>query len=69
MTTLLPCPFCGTSDQLEHDHGPHDREGWPLFVLCANCGATGPWSYSGNIAHTETAADDWNQRAAPAAAH
>ena len=54
MSSLLPCPFCGDSDQeirkIEH---------WPV-VQCQNCGAIGPCI---KLDETE-AVGEWNRRAA-----
>lgn len=39
------CPFCGGND-LGVGHGTKDREGWPTWIYCADCGAQGPWFYT-----------------------
>lgn len=41
---LKECPFCG-SLELRAGHGTKDREGWPVYVYCEECGARGPWVY------------------------
>lgn len=42
---LTPCPWCGDGGVLEIGHGTKDREGWPAYVLCSECGCQGPWVY------------------------
>lgn len=48
MTNLIPCPFCGSSDDL------HEFDEWGL---CGDCGARGPISVNG------AAGELWNTRA------
>ena len=57
---LKPCPFCGNSD-LELQTGTKDREGTPTSVLCATCGAVGPWCYVPESDLTEVN-NLWNRR-------
>jgi hypothetical protein len=67
MTDIKPCPFCGEDDDLGIGRNTEDREGFPTWVYCGNCGAQGPWFYTRNKAHwtttTMTAEDSgWNRR-------
>lgn len=55
---LMPCPFCGSSNDLDMQYGTNDREGKPMNVYCGACGACGPWSY-----YETVAIKDWNRRA------
>lgn len=50
MTDILPCPFCGTTDDLQ----PSSSD-----VACYKCGANGPVCDS-----MEEAIDEWNRVAA-----
>lgn len=59
---LLPCPFCG-STYIEIQTSTPDREGTPTHLMCADCGAAGPWSYESGGSYTVAAAF-WNARAA-----
>lgn len=59
---LLPCPFCG-STSIEIQISTPDREGTPTHLMCADCGAAGPWSYERGGSYTIAAAF-WNARAA-----
>lgn len=52
---LLPCPFCG-----EPSPRPAPRMGFPVHVLCPNCGATGPGKLTAQEADRE-----WNKRTGP----
>lgn len=45
MDKFAPCPFCGGTD-LGVRRGTEDREGFPTYVYCADCGAQGPWIYT-----------------------
>jgi hypothetical protein len=61
-----PCPFCGNVD-LGIGRGTEDREGYPTYVYCAECGAQGPWIYTrdkGIWACTALACEQtgWNKR-------
>lgn len=59
-----PCPFCGQSD-LDVQQSTPDREGTPVCIICAGCGATGPWQYrkSGKESMTRMLAIHlWNTR-------
>jgi len=40
-----PCPFCGGSN-LGIGRGTEDREGYPTYVYCVDCGVNGPWIYT-----------------------
>jgi Lar family restriction alleviation protein len=42
---IKPCPFCGSSD-LGIGRSKEDREGYPTYVYCATCGASGPRIYT-----------------------
>lgn len=62
-----PCPFCGESHDLGIGRGTEDREGYPTYVYCGNCGAHGPWAYTRDKAwwtSTTLAAErtGWNSR-------
>ena len=41
------CPFCG-GDELCIGRGEEDREGYPVYVYCDECGCHGPWIYTRN---------------------
>ena len=62
--TLLPCPFCGsTDDDLSCDVDEYGH----AYVVCGNCGAEGPFVRShiiGSDSAIEQAAAAWNQRSA-----
>jgi Lar family restriction alleviation protein len=45
MSSVKECPFCGCRDY-GIGRGTEDREGWPVFINCATCGAQGPWTYT-----------------------
>ena len=65
MSELLPCPFCGERDDLEHGYGTEDREGIPCWVYCAACGAQGPWEYIPASMSTTIRPDSrWNNQRA-----
>jgi Lar family restriction alleviation protein len=49
---LKPCPFCGESNPV-----PAPRIGFPVHVLCLECGATGP-----NLLTAREAEESWNRR-------
>jgi hypothetical protein len=53
--TLLPCPFCESSNTKPH---VDDGANW---VQCMDCGATGPTLHR----YSEDAAPDWNSRIKP----
>ena len=64
-----PCPFCGEASDLCIGRGTEDREGFPTYVYCAECGAQGPWFYTREKAaftSLEVCAEmsRWNARAA-----
>lgn len=40
-----PCPFCGSRD-LGIGRGTEDREGYPTYIYCRECGAQGPGVYT-----------------------
>jgi len=68
MSELKPCPFCGVNTDLGIGMGCEDREGWPTYVYCGECGAHGPWIYTRDKAlwtSTMLAAEKtgWNMRA------
>ena len=66
--TLLPCPFCGSSDLSFRT----EMEGIDYrtviectdYVACGNCGAQGPPVGSTEMLWEDAAAADWNQRSA-----
>lgn len=39
------CPFCGSND-LGVGRGSEDREGFPTYIFCGECGMQGPWAYT-----------------------
>jgi len=55
------CPFCGSED-LDLQRGTKDREGFPVAVLCCDCGATGPWVYEKDASSVSAAEKAWNSR-------
>lgn len=57
---LLPCPFCGATEDFEFRTGTPDREGIPTNIYCSYCGAEGPWVYVDGT--TEPAIERWNSR-------
>lgn len=60
----LPCPFCGGTE-METGHGTEDREGWPIYVYCDDCGAHGPWTYTrdkGLLVELVCEVTGWNKR-------
>ena len=61
---LLPCPFCGgTDDDLSCDVDEYGH----AYVVCGNCAAEGPFVVAhiiGSDAAIEQAAAAWNQRSA-----
>ena len=61
---LKPCPFCGGSD-LDRSVDIQDREGFPVAVSCADCGAIGPWEYCKTKADDIAAITAWNVRREP----
>jgi hypothetical protein len=61
------CPFCGNNNDLGVGRGTEDREGYPTYVYCADCGAQGPWIYTRDKAVftcTAVACEEtgWNRR-------
>ena len=56
--TLLPCPFCGSSDVSYH------AETLYSFVVCGKCEAEGPAISCDETGAMEQAAAAWNQRSA-----
>lgn len=59
----LPCPFCGTPDDIELGFSTKDREGTPCYLYCSTCGAVGPWKYVSDAETAyETALTEWNRR-------
>jgi transcription elongation factor Elf1 len=42
---MLACPFCSEEKLLEIGTMSKDREGTPIYIWCAYCGAQGPWKY------------------------
>ena len=63
------CPFC-ESVALGIGRGTEDREGFPVYIYCADCGAKGPWAYSCDKAaftNTDHCAEltGWNGRKKP----
>ena len=56
--TLLPCPFCGSSDVSYH------AETLYSFVVCDKCEAEGPAISCDETGVMEQAAAAWNQRSA-----
>lgn len=46
ITRLLPCPFCGEEHDFGIGRGTEDREGFPTYLYCGNCGMNGPWVYT-----------------------
>ena len=56
--TLLPCPFCGSSDVSYH------AETLYSFVVCGKCEAEGPAISCDETGAMEQAASAWNQRSA-----
>jgi Lar family restriction alleviation protein len=60
---LKPCPFCGNSS-IETQVCMKDREGTPTNMVCADCGATGPWEYEED-GHSGKAISAWNNRTEP----
>lgn len=62
----LPCPFCG-STHVGIGRSTEDREGFPTYVYCGDCGAAGPWIYTrseGIWTCTTLACEEtgWNKR-------
>jgi hypothetical protein len=43
---MEPCPFCRNNSDLGIGRGTEDREGYPTYVYCGECGAQGPWGYT-----------------------
>lgn len=63
-TKTKPCPFCN-SNNLGVRVRYQDRNGWPVSIICRDCGAEGPSAYhhSKNASTTEVAASTgWNER-------
>jgi Lar family restriction alleviation protein len=59
---IIPCPFCGSVD-IDFQYGDTDREGTMCNVICADCGATGPWIYvDPNKFHKCEVVEQWNKR-------
>jgi len=62
----ISCPFCG-NNELGIGRGTEDREGFPVYVYCGECGAQGPWIYTRDenvLRRIEIACDKtgWNKR-------
>ena len=57
-----PCPFCGGKDIELDEFDVEDREGFPVRMLCALCGAIGPWEYAPETLKLEVAMQMWNTR-------
>lgn len=55
MADLLPCPFCGCTKIREDDNG---ESGW---LVCDDCGATGPYSPD-DMAANLSIEQAWNKR-------
>lgn len=61
---IEPCPFCGNKN-LEIGNGTEDREGHPIYIICGDCGCSGPWVYAFEIIRDlETVVEltNWNTR-------
>ena len=65
MTELKPCPFCGETNDFDYQYGTEDREGTPINIYCATCGAAGPWCYTPDTEITQFADREWNTRKEP----
>ena len=66
---IKPCPFCGETTDFGIGRGTEDREGFPTYLYCSECGAQGPWFYTRvKAAFTSTGVcaemSGWNARAA-----
>jgi Lar family restriction alleviation protein len=63
---LLPCPFCGSTDD-DLVYREPDKLGY-ISIGCIECGAEGPLAHYNSTKGTEAtqaeAAADWNQRSA-----
>lgn len=53
---LLPCPFCGGRDYHVEYHGQTITDGQHYFIVCDNCGASGP------TCKREELQKRWNER-------
>lgn len=67
MTTLKPCPFCGSKSRWEHAIDATCREQERMgahrdfyYVFCEDCEASGPTDYV-----QANAIDKWNTRCEP----
>ena len=53
MNELLPCPFCGSKEELLSV----EKKNGDYFVWCLNCGGSSGFDFS-----TEKATEKWNER-------
>ncbi len=62
MPHLEPCPFCGSADIESQQIDTSDREGTPRALVCADCGARGPWDYVFDAVSSIEIERLWNAR-------
>ena len=62
MSDRRPCPFCGAREQELVLLDVKQRQGFPVALVCIECGAHGPWTYSADEAMSVALAEQQWQR-------
>jgi len=61
---IMPCPFCNGLN-LGIGRLTEDREGYPTYIYCTDCGCQGPWiylHYMPDVIEVACKLTGWNKR-------